>query len=378
MLKVNPTNGEIGIEIEVEGTYFRKPTNSDKPLPKGWMYTKDGSLRGIDNAEYILHRPIKFSEVEDHVDRLFEMFAEDKSILDESNRTSIHVHLNAQSFHMNRLCAFFALYFVVEELLTEWCGEHRVGNLFCLRGKDAPYLVKQIKNFIQSDGKWSFSDGVHYAGCNAQALQKFGSIEIRSLRGVTNPKMIIQWVRVLERIWRLSGEFQDPRNICDEFSGGGPYAFLQWVLGDTLEYVKAGIEWDQQRISESLYEGIRLAQDLCYCREWSNFTQKDLRVDPFGRTLSKVVAQLSAYEENDMMNELSLYPLHHYEPVPTTQSTEAHSPIWDNNLNNASFQPDNLATATQNFWNSVDIMVKTQNPENNEDDYATEYYDEED
>lgn len=306
MMKVNHVEGDIGIEIECEGNYFRKGpafAHDGKPLPDGWIYHKDGSLRGMDNAEYVLKKPIKFGQVKDHVDRLWAMFKEDGTVLDESNRTSVHVHLNAQNFHMNRLCSFFALFFCLEEILTEWCGDHRVGNLFCLRAKDAPNLVKQIKNFIQTDGKWHFSDGVHYANANAQALEKFGSIEIRSLRGVTNPELILQWVEVLERIYKLSAEFPDPREICEEFSGGGAYAFLEWVLGPTVGYVKNGIEWDNQRISESLYEGIRLAQDLCYCREWSNFEAKDLRADPFGRPLKKVLSNLSYYEMDSTLSQ---------------------------------------------------------------------------
>src|SRR3546814_8561150 len=36
-----PTDGDIGIEIEVEGNKFQKQT-----VPSPWKYTKDGSLRG--------------------------------------------------------------------------------------------------------------------------------------------------------------------------------------------------------------------------------------------------------------------------------------------------------------------------------------------
>lgn len=317
IMKLSPTEGDIGIEIECEGNHFRKgPQWGDGlPLPAGWMFHKDGSLRGQDNAEYVLKKPIKFEKVKDHIDRLWKMFEDDGTVLDESNRTSVHIHLNAQNFHMNRLCSFFALFFCLEEILTEWCGDHRVGNLFCLRAKDAPHLVKQIKNFIQSDGKWHFSDGIHYANANAHALEKFGSIEIRSLRGVANPELILQWIEVLERIYKLSAEFQDPRAICDEFSGGGAYSFLEWVLGPTLAYVKAGIDWDNQQISESLLAGIRLAQDLCYCREWSNLEMKDLRADPFGRPIHKVINQLSNYEQF-----LAEYPMYGLQPQPTSQT----------------------------------------------------------
>src|SRR3546814_5069288 len=120
------------------------------------------------------------------------MFKECGSVLEESNRTSVHVHLNVQEFHLNRLCSFMALYFSVEEILTAWCGENRIGNMFCLRAKDAYGIVTNIKRFLQDENRGAtFSDGLHYSGLNAQALQIFVSVEIRSLRGATEPQIII-------------------------------------------------------------------------------------------------------------------------------------------------------------------------------------------
>src|SRR3546814_8609236 len=96
--------------------------------------------------------------------------------------------LNVQRFHLNRLCSFFSLYFLVEELLTAWCGEHRVGNLFCLRAKDAPAIVSEIKKTLQNE-KIYFHAGMHYAGLNAGAITKFGSVEIQSLRDRKSNRM---------------------------------------------------------------------------------------------------------------------------------------------------------------------------------------------
>jgi len=280
----NPTAGEVGIEIECEGNSFRKDSISPP-----WKYVKDGSLRGQDNAEYILKRPILFSEVPAAIDTLWEMFGRHGTVLAESNRTSVHVHLNAQNFHMNRLCAFISIYFIVEDLLTQWCGDHRVGNLFCLRAKDAPGIVSKIKDFLIHEGRnGGLSEGLHYGGLNAHALAKFGSIEIRALRGVTDPKIIVDWVSILERIYKVSEEFPDPRGVCDNFSGAGPIDFLHMLLGDKTQMVLDGIPYDNGQVMDSLYEGIRIAQDLCYCREWSEYRPVVTKLDPFGRTTKRV------------------------------------------------------------------------------------------
>jgi hypothetical protein len=45
-------------------------------------------------------------------------------------------------------------------------------------------------------------------------------------------------------------------------------------------------------LRKSLYRGIRLAQNVCYCRDWSKFQVNDAKPDPFGRP-AKVLADYS-------------------------------------------------------------------------------------
>ena len=118
-----PCKGDVGIEIEMEGNKFFKDNTTLNEI--GWSYHKDGSLRGHDNAEYVLTSPIKFSDVPDSVNKLWKIINDFGTKLDDSNRTSVHVHLNCQQFHVNRLASFAALYFCFEEILTEYCGGYR-------------------------------------------------------------------------------------------------------------------------------------------------------------------------------------------------------------------------------------------------------------
>jgi hypothetical protein len=293
--------GEVGLEIECEGNKFKK---DDIPLP--WKYVKDGSLRGYDNAEYVLKSPIPFDGVKPALDTLWEMFKAYDSKLDDSNRTSVHVHLNAQSFHMNRVASFCALYYSVEELLTAWCGEHRVGNLFCLRAKDAPGTITKIKEFINRNGDYHFSEGIHYAGLNLSALNKFGSLEVRTMRGVSDPSVILEWVNILRRIYELSADYKDPRDVCARFSGYGPLSYLEHVLGEHIYSVKSTLDMTNDQLSASMYEGIRLAQDICYCRDWDLYKPVVVPDDPFGRRPRKA--------------SQSLQSLMQTQPVPQPQS----------------------------------------------------------
>lgn len=286
----NATPGDIGLEIEVEGRHLPK---SNSELAPFWGYHKDNSLRGEDNAEYVLSKPIKFEEVPEAIRSLWQIFDKYKSRLDDSNRTSVHVHLNCQEFHLNRLAAFIGIYFCFEELITEWCGDHRVGNLFCLRGKDAPGLVTAAKKFVQHEGEYELRDGLHYSGLNIQSLQKFGSLEIRTMRGVTDPDTILTWINILRRFYDLSAEYTDPRDFVARFSSEGPSSFFDNTLGEYAVILRQGLGLSETRIHDSMYEGVRMAQDICYCRDWSLYNPVDLKDDPFGRSPKKVINSLS-------------------------------------------------------------------------------------
>lgn len=302
MLGRKEKKGDIGIEIEVEGVNLPKTQGGGNPfgaylptlIPKGWSYHHDGSLRGQENAEYVLSEPVKFNEVPGMINALWDMFSKAESKLDVSNRTSVHVHLNMQRFFLNRLAAFTGLYFSVEEVLTQWAGEHRIGNLFCLRAKDAPSIVTKLKQFIRTDGGVRFTDGFHYSGLNAQALEKFGSMEVRSLRGCTNPQEIIDWVAVLQHIYDLSGQFNDPRDIPPLFSSMGSEEYFNFVVGPLASKIKNDTKLSHSDLSSCLLEGIRMAQDICYCRDWSEYVPAELKPDPFGRSSKKVVQSVSS------------------------------------------------------------------------------------
>lgn len=317
------TAGDVGLEIECEGNTLQK-----EALPPNWVYHKDGSLRGKDNAEYVMYKPVPFSKVPDHVKALWDMFETRGTKLDLSNRTSVHVHLNVQRFHMNRLCAFLTMWYALEEILTKWCGDHRVGNLFCLRAKDAHGVITAVKKYIQYDGNWSLADGFHYAGMNCQALQKFGSLEIRTLRGPTEPDPILDWVSILERLYVLSGDYPDPRDIIANFSGHDPVEFMDMLLGPWGEAVRSEVEMTTEQIRDSLYEGIRLAQDVSYCRDWSHFSPFPEGDDPFRRdrprrskSAKMVVNQNDAwaadmYYEPDPEGEMATQPIIYQSPAP--------------------------------------------------------------
>lgn len=310
LLSRKATKGVLGLEIEVEGKNL-PIAGMVEPI---WQYHLDHSLRGAENAEYVLTKPIEFSGLDNALGVLWDAFKTNKSVLDESNRTSVHVHLNCQSFHFNRLASLTALFFSLEEILTAWCGEHRVGNLFCLRAIDAPAIITQMKNFLKTDGKAQLRDHLHYAGLNSNALVKFGSLEFRQLRGATNPEIIKDWVGILERLYNLSADFKDPRDICGLFSAEGPLSYFESVVGDRGDVIRNALGWSDDEIRDSMFRGVRLAQDLCYCRDWSNFIALDVKADPFGRDIKKIMKKLSGKSDDPYSPEIQFIETEEYMP----------------------------------------------------------------
>lgn len=301
-----PTSGDIGIEIEVEGKNLPGVSFNNSVLPSMWAYHHDGSLRGEENGEYVLKSPILFDEVKDALVKLWECFEDCKTKIDDSHRTSVHVHLNVQKFHTNRLVSLMALYIVFEEILTAWCGEYRVGNLFCLRAKDAPGIIQRIIEYARKDFKGQVADGLHYSGMNLNALSKYGSLEFRTLRGTQDVDTILKWCTILRRLYDLSGEFKDPREIMYLFSAEGPVSFYQTILGDCWGWITGEIPFAEKEIRDSMYEGVRLAQDICYCRNWSEFEEVVLSKDPFGRSSASVAQQMDEIAEIIQINQQTL------------------------------------------------------------------------
>lgn len=307
---VRSKTGKVGLEVEVEGNGFPKSyeesgdeaADGEDLIPYQWRYTHDGSLRGYDNAEYVLAKPLEFHEVSPAVDDLWQMFKDYGSKLDESNRTSVHVHLNVQEFRLNRLCAFAGLWFCVEDLLTKWCGDHRVGNMFCLRANDAPAIVSKLRKLVTKGDIRGITndDGLHYAGFNTQALAKFGSIEIRTLRGATDPETIKTWVNILNRLYDLSKQYEDdPRQVCQTFSGQLWIDFLRGILGEYTDLVIAGSGMTEEEVRRSVHQGVRIAQNICFCTSWEEYRGTGpVKSDPFGRSydLISAAAELAVTE----------------------------------------------------------------------------------
>jgi len=251
--------GEVGIEIELEGKNF--------PLKfsKYWTSKTDGSLRG-NNIEYILTKPLARTVYPKALKYLTDMQDKNGTVVKNTGNAGIHVHINVQEMSMVQVYNFICLYLMYEDLLMAFCGESREGNFFCLRAKDAEYLIKVLTDVAKQE-YWEGIDAggnVRYASINVGALRKFGSLEFRGMRSPIDNDTLILWTEVLLKLKDCAKKYKTPKDIIEGFSRDGQEYFTEKVFGKYAKKIFRDYNW-----GEKLVEGMWRAQDIAYCRDWT-------------------------------------------------------------------------------------------------------------
>lgn len=269
---LNKTAGEVGIEIEMEGRGFHQG-----PIDKYWEYHRDGSLRGEESAEYVLATPINRDIVPKALEVLFSFLKKNGTrIRKDSPNTSVHIHLNMQEWSIKKVYNLICLWYIFEKTLTDWCGEERAGNLFCLRGSDAEVSLMRLASAVRYSryANLADQDGLRYAALNYTALSKFGSLEFRSLAGVYEEEVINTWIRLLLSLKDYSERFVCPSDLIVEMSRLGHQDFFRSAFPNDLWKVI-----DNKDIQKQMQEGMRLIQGVAYAVNWDrdNEVKKKVR-----------------------------------------------------------------------------------------------------
>ena len=246
--------GEIGIEIEVEGVnlYINKMDY--------WKVVHDGSLRGEEAVEYILSSPIKRKEIPKVLKYIKGIWTDSSSRIDtESPRTSVHIHINVQELSFSKIINYFCLYSIFEDLLVKFCGPNREGNLFCLRLRDADYLLDFLTNIIKAN-RWDRlnTNDIRYASVNMAAIAKYGSMEFRAMRGTADITLIQKWIYMLLCLKDKAIMFERPSDIITTFSQVREKQFLNEIMG---EFSK---ELDAPNRNLSMRNGVRRILEIAY------------------------------------------------------------------------------------------------------------------
>jgi hypothetical protein len=273
-LTVGRCEGRFGIEIEVEGDFLPSPDGEGHLIGHTWAVEEDNSLRGSESAEYVLTAPVSLYGARKALDVLGAAFEEAGSSVDEAVRAGVHVHLNIQTYTPLELMTLATTYYILEDLFVHWAGKTRVGNHFCLRALDAPYVIEKLKDACKKkDFRYVNTDNVRYASLNWNSMFKYGSIEFRAMRSTANLDSIYCWIEMIDQLTKGAAKFATPKAVVNGMSEmDGPQRFIEYVMGD---YAK---EFEGFK-GVSIKNGMRVVQPLAQMINWQDFNKE--KVNPF-------------------------------------------------------------------------------------------------
>jgi len=265
--KSSPTFAEdelFGIEIEMEGLTQQVAPAHYQPggLAYRWVPKPDSSLRNS-GIEFITTSPVSWADAQSMVKGLYTACGRSNA---DSMRAGVHVHRNVERLTYQQVATVLTAYWILEaELIDQYCGAERAGNLFCLRILDA---ANPLNYFITSLSRKGVSsephvcDSLKYGAVNLGAIPRFNSLEFRSLRTPTTAAPILAWVAVIERVFQHTlASFHSPIEVTAQFSDQGPEAFCRSYF--------EGLVINPDRVIRAL----RLVQELAYTTNWGGRSQ---------------------------------------------------------------------------------------------------------
>jgi hypothetical protein len=206
------TDTHVGIEVEVEGILTRDRVGAIRDDSKTivgylWSNTEDGSLRN--NGREFVSIPVVGDGIVYAVDKLETYLNKNKSCVGHefSERTSVHIHVNARDMTLEQLANFILLYTAVEPVLYNFCGGNRHKNIFCvpLNQTSEDLSLYSFYNKVKAqDRASSILDSLRhwkkYCGFNVRPLFSYGTIEFRHMVGTMNTEKLLIWIDMILKL----------------------------------------------------------------------------------------------------------------------------------------------------------------------------------
>lgn len=226
----------FGIEIEAEPKIPGDIIFDNGFIREWWDVKADGSLRngGLEFVSTIVTPDVAGLVFEEMV-KLIKW----NLLSSTSPRTSVHIHLNFNTRPFLEVISFYALYVLLEDIITKYCGHSREGNIFAIESSKGMYLHNKLLRMISTQEVRSIDNNYRYSNINLASLGRFGTIEMRSMRGLTEHEDVINWVDILNGM-RFSIRGKTPKNIDAQFQKA-PEALVPKLLLDWC--VKTKFDW---------------------------------------------------------------------------------------------------------------------------------------
>lgn len=254
--KLDPEDGDVGVEIEVEGELLPRP-------PKGWRSEADDSLRG-ESREYVLEKPVPIIDLKTSLASLKKTFVDKGAIWGSSYRAGVHVHVNVQKLTPLQLANMITTYYLFENAIVAKCDPFRVGNHFCLRAKDAEWQVKNLIGIIQNSHLGDLNDdNMRYSAMNLKAVPRYGSVEFRSLESTYDFDKINTFAEVHKSIRDFATTMVNPKKIVEHADAVGPFSLARGIFQKNADWLIG-----DDNFVRNFLDGQDVAEDIAYCRQW--------------------------------------------------------------------------------------------------------------
>jgi hypothetical protein len=303
-------NTFVGIEVEVERVLR---TTSVLKLPNGshlWGAKEDGSLRN-EGREFV-SLPIKGKAIPFALTTLHGILHNEKNCVGHefSERTSVHVHVDARELSVEQLANVVLTYIMVEPLLYKFCGKSRHQSIFCVplnfsdQGERIGRLMNVNNNSVDTHNNEvvnSISRWLKYTGFNLRPLVEYGTMEFRHMPGTMDVDLLINWINILLKIKNYGKQqsFEKYKaRLMDMNTTSEYFNFLMEVFGE-----HAGLLNDNH-LQSYMEEMVIFIKDI-FTTTGKNtvFTPKVLESfnkDPFSSKFAKHCISLGLYEKFDI------------------------------------------------------------------------------
>lgn len=213
-----------GVEVEAE---FVNPVEfRTTPI---FRVKGDGSLRNY-GLEFV-SVPIPLKEISGWEDIRVQAKASKAEFLDVP-RTSTHVHINVADLPLVKALTVLTALYLCEHVLVRAGGPSRKGNLFCLPANHSLHKIRDFSSAIKNYAMFQTSPDHRYAGTSVTSLAKFGTFELRMMRGLYTTDELELFLRNVEAVKLLALRFGNPQHLLDEYYRVGPdlFAFLKELV----------------------------------------------------------------------------------------------------------------------------------------------------
>jgi hypothetical protein len=224
----------FGVEIEVEpNNPTMRPSDffsQNEAYTRNWSIKSDGSLRN--NGYEIISKVMNEYEIDQAKVSYNESFPW-RMFSTTSPRTSVHVHLNFSQNYLFEVITFFCHMLLIEDIVAEYCGKTRKGNLFALESGKSLSNYNNVKELITKQDYRFGNNDYRYTAINLESLSRLGTVEVRTMRGLTNIDEVFDWVTILVQIKKLCTN-KTPNQI--DFSNLLPKELLDFCKDSGIDY----------------------------------------------------------------------------------------------------------------------------------------------